>query len=319
MNQLEHDSYRQLMQGIGAANAQAREAAKRVVQAEGRSALLESQVQKQKQDIENLAAAMKGLKENRSGNSHIQYIEDIPGRQVPFDLVVRIPINSNSTSIAEATFQISQDGPFIAVRRYGIFQSAHQFSYTDPETSSVSSFRGRSFGRFRPIHSAWDLNDAQAFQPTAGALLPGTGVGIFASPSNHSGFRTMQFDGNIRFENSGSSYPRQNTDIPSAFYTSEINSPFDLGALDFFERGESLKWSVTPLHTNNPNYGNVFGFTAGGSYPFDDSQYDVHEGILDPVKQGISTDPVIRLPDGFLILGFHGYRIIQPPGSVSRT
>jgi hypothetical protein len=163
-----------------------------------------------------------------------------------------------------------------------------------------------------------DLHDGQlGYQPIVGAALPGTGVGIYASPSNHSSFRTMEFDGVINFQNQGSGYMRQNIDLPSSFYSTEINSPFPLGALDFFERGEVLQWKVTPLHVNNPPAGNVSQFAAGGVYPFLASQYDVHEGILDPVIQAQTTDPVARLPDGILTIGFHGYRIIQPPGVVS--
>ena len=164
----------------------------------------------------------------------------------------------------------------------------------------------------------WDLSDSMlGYQPVVGAALPGAGAGIYASPSNHSSFRSMEFDGLIEFINQGSGFRRQNIQLPSAFYTAEINSPFALGALDFFERGEVLEWNVTPLHSNNPLAGNVQGFGIGGVYPFLSSQYDVHEGILDPEVQDETTDPITRLPNGILIIGFHGYRIIQPPGTVS--
>ena len=231
--------------------------------------------------------------------------------------MVNIPIGSGVTAEQQQSTTISQDGPFVAVARYATFQSAFQFSVTDPQ-NNVAAFQGRSFGRFRPIHSAWDLNDAQgAFPPVIGGALPGTGDGIFAAPSNHSNFRTMEFDGTIRFQNQGSGFMRQNQDLPSAFYTPEINAPFSLGALDFFERGEVLEWMVTSLHVNNPPVGNVSGFN--GSYPFLGSQYDVHEGVLDPFINGQTTDPAVRLPNGILTIGFHGYRIIQPPGTVSLT
>ena len=39
----------------------------------------------------------------------------------------------------------------------------------------------------------------------------------------------------------------------------------------------------------------------------------------DPQLPNVTTDPVTRLPDGFIIIGFHGYRIIQPPGPVRLT
>jgi hypothetical protein len=99
----------------------------------------------------------------------------------------------------------------------------------------------------------------------------------------------------------------------------DTNDPFPLAALDFFERGETLQWLVKPTHPNNPFYGNVSSFGTGGTFPFLDSQYDVHEGILDQEDLAATTDPVTRLPDGLLIIGFHGFRIIQPPGTVSLT
>jgi hypothetical protein len=131
----------------------------------------------------------------------------------------------------------------------------------------------------------------------------------------------MEFDGNILFVNSGSGYPRTNdsSGIPSSMYVSGINDAFQLGALDFFERGETLEWNVTPMHENNPSAGNVFGFgtvNANNIFPFSDAQYDVQEGVLDPDIADVSTDPVSRNPAGFLILGFHGFKIIQPPGPV---
>lgn len=273
------------------------------------------------QDMNNLSEAMSALQaEGSGGDPHIRYIEQIPGRRIPFDLTVQIPIGANIESEQQAPTTISQDGPFVAVARYATFQSAYSFSYTDPQTSQTASFQGRSYGRFRPVNSVADILDGKmGYQPVTGGALPGTGAPIFASPSNHSNFRSMEFDGVIQFLNQGSGWQRQNIPIPSAFYMQEMNSPFLLGALDFFERGETLQWRVTPTHVNNPPYGNANGFAAGGFYPFLESQYDVHEGIVDPVIAQQETDPVTRLPEGILIIGFMGYRIIQPPGPVSMT
>jgi hypothetical protein len=308
-------------QQIGAAHAAAREARQEVAGSRTKNAILEQRLERQAQELDRLSSAISQVKAVGPSRSdpmatHIRYVEDIPGRRVPFDYIVNIPIGANITSEQQATATITQDGPFVAVARFAIFQSAYQFSRVDPDTSAVGTFQGRSYGRYRPIHSAWDLNDASAgvFSPVAGGPLPGAGQPIFASSSNHSSFRTMEFDGVINFLNQGSAYPRQNIPIPSAFYTNQINSPFALGALDFFEKSEVLQWKVLPSHANNPNYGNASGYGTGGFFPFLGSQYDVHEGIVDPELEGVQTDPITRVPDGFLIIGFHGYRIIQPPG-----
>lgn len=307
----------QLQQSVGAAMGQNRELRQALVNERQNGDHVRRELERQRQDLNNLSQAMSNLRGQGSGDpEHIRYVEQIPGRRIPFDLLVNIPIGANIASEQPASTTISQDGPFVAVARYATFQSALEYSVTS-ESGQVSSFQGRSFGRFRPIHSAWDLNDSQVMNPLAGAAAPGTGAAIFASPSNHSSFRTMQFDGIIRFQNQGSGFLRQNIGLPSTFYTDQINSTFPLGALDFFERGEVLEWKVTPLHVNNPSLGNASGFASGGFYPFIGSQYDVHEGIVDPLVEDQETDLVTRLPQGILSIGFHGYRIIQPPGVIS--
>ena len=41
---------------------------------------------------------------------------------------------------------------------------------------------------------------------------------------------------------------------------------------------------------------------------------DAVEGIDDHVVPGLTSDPVVRVSDGVLTIGFHGYKILQPPG-----
>jgi hypothetical protein len=317
-----------LQQQAGYAAGQARAATEAVRGVQGGQALIQQELQRIQRDQENLASAISGIKGSNSfgdanvaSNDHVRYIESIPGRRIPFDLLVSIPIGANITSQQQGTKTISQDGPFVALVRYATFQSAYQFSFTDPETQQRALFQGRSFGRFRPIHSMWDITDASAgvFQPTSGIAPPGTGAPIVASPSNHSSFRSMEFDGYITMLNQGAAYPRSNDPVPSAFYSTSINSPFQLAAMDFFERGETIQWQVLPSHVNNPPAGNLSGYAAGGLFPFLDSQYDVHEGINDQLNPAATADPVTRLPDGILVVGLHGLKIIQPPGPVRLT
>lgn len=330
---------RNLQQQAGFAAGKTRQLEQQVKQMGGDHALIRQELQRQQRDFQNLADALSNAQGNGAGGGsvvsvgeggrslvrygeHVRYIEEIPGRRIPFDLVTDIPIGANIVAQQQSTETISQDGPFVAVARFATFQSAFQFQLTDPEAGQPAGFQGRSFGRFRPIHSAWDVADAGAgvFNPVAGIAFPGTGAPIFASPSTHSSFRTMEFDGVIQFFNQGAAYPRSNVQIPSSFWTTQINSPFQLGALDFFERGETLQWQVTPTHVNNPDAGNCSGFAGGpGVFPFLAQQYDVHEGVCDQFDENVQTDPVQRLPDGILVIGFHGFRIVQPPGPVAMT
>lgn len=320
MNNL-NQHIQQLRQSVGMALSKSRELEGALGQERGNNAGIRQEQERLRTELNNLSQAMSQLTAQSSGDpENVRYIEQIPGRRIPFDQMVDIPIGSGVTAEQQASTTISQDGPFVAVARYATFRSALSYTVTDTVTNNAVAFQGRSFGRFRPIHSAWDLNDASAqYQPVIGGALPGTGGAIYASPSNHSSFRSMEFDGIIRFQNQGSAFQRQNIGLPSAFYTQQINSAFNLGALDFFERGEVLEWRVTPLHVNNPSFGNASAFSVGGVYPFLGSQYDVHEGIVDPEIANQATDPVIRLPEGILTVGFHGYRIVQPPGPVSLT
>lgn len=266
--------------------------------------------------LQELKAALGKVQVTGGENPDIQRIENIPGRRVPFDYLVDIPIGPNITAVQQGTITISQEGPFVAVGRFATFLSQYQFERTD-SNGARTTFSGRSFGRYRPIHSAWDLNDGQFVSEVSQATtFPGTGAPHVMSPSNASTFRSMEGDYRIKFENAGSSYPRSNIEVPSPFWTEEINSPFKLGALDFFERGEVLTFKILPTHANNAAFGNVSGFGSPNPlFPFIDSQWDTIEGINDPNEEGETEDPITRAPQGVLTIGFHGYRIIQPAGA----
>lgn len=289
-----------------------------------------------------MGAALDVLRSTRVGiddTPGVVRIENIPGRRVPFTFLIDIPIGSNTTSIQQGSLTISQEGPFVAVRRIATFQSAYEFQ-VNPVGQIITSparYSGRSFGRFRPVHSAWDIFDAfgksqdiSLLQLTAGnGVLSNGGIGNVSPMSN---FRTMEFDGRVAVINAGSSYPRQNISVPTSFWSTQINAPYDLGCLDFFERGEVITFQVAPTHVNNPPAGNADGAnmlaSQGGfgpagvavGWPFLAGQYDQHEGIVTPGAMDFSgespttllADPIVRLPDGILTIGFEGYRIIQP-------
>lgn len=295
-------------------------------------------------DMAKISEALQVMRfAGQEGNPGVVRIEDIPGRRVPFTMLVDIPIGADTTSVRQGSVTISQEGPFVAVKRMATFTSALEFQATNETTGQTGRLAGRSYGRHRPIHSAGDFNDSQHAQksdttawflaasagpPAAGTVLP---TGTLAQPSNMSSFRTMEFDGRITIINEGSGFPRQNISVPSSLWTPSVNAPFELAALDFFERGEVLSIQVQPTHVNNPAAGNVDGegiFPAAAAagflgYPFVAGQFDSHEGICTPngVLMGDSgnendweptgNDPVSRLPDGILTIGWEGYRIIQ--------
>jgi hypothetical protein len=298
------------------------------------------QVQQQLAQLATISEALKMQTMRTSGLSDaitwqrngVVRVEDIPGRRVPYDVVVDIPIVNGSVSQVEESWVVPQEGPFVAMSRYATFQS--QLSYQVMLGANVvGRFNGRTFGRYRPIHSAWDLFDAQQMPiNTANPAATGATPGVMAVTSSASGGRSMSFDGRILMLNGGSSYPRMNLPLPTSVWTSQINTPQELGALDFFERGEVITFKVSPNHVNNPPFGNADGpdiFAAGGAlgaagYPFVAGQFDPHEGIVTPqgytvvdsVVTRLATDGITRLPDGILTVGLLGYRIIQPVGPV---
>lgn len=310
----------QLAGMVEAANANARRALQAVGQADPeRRQILEEHklIRQQLTDLSNVLAST-GYGAG-SGNPDIQRIENIPGTRRPYDYLVAIQINANDTSLRTGTITISQEGPFVAVARYATFLSRYTFRVTDAE-GNFNDFLGRSNGRFRPIHSASDIMDAFLPADVSRAIaFPGTGAPSYSSPALHAPYRTMEFDARIELLEQGSSLPRSNISVPSPFWTTFINSPFQLGALDFFARNNVIELRVTPQHINNPNFGNLFGFGGGGVFPFSDAQFDHHEGISDPEDLAIQpgqADPVSRVPTGVLFIGLHGYRIYQPPGAV---
>jgi len=283
-------------------------------------AQLKQMLAERERDYQSLRDALARVQvQGRVGDPNIQRVENIPGRRIPFDYTVDIAIPAGSTATVQGSITISQEGPFVAVARYATLQSFYQFRYTPPGTDTGALFNGRSYGRYRPIHSAYDLNDGQPVMAvTYAQAFPGTGAPHIASPSNESAFRSMEGDFRIAMREGGSSFPRQFLEMPSSMWIKGLGEPFPLGALDFFERGEVITFNIIPTHPNNPAFGNISGFAAGFTdFPFIDSQWDAIEGVNDQAQDigDTETDPIERLPNAILTIGFHGYRIYQPAGA----
>lgn len=324
MNQNPFAQLAQLNASVGSANATAREALKKVelaTQAQlERDRSLQASLTAAAASQEALKNALSRLQlQGVQGDPNIQRVENIPGRRIPFDLLVEIPLPANQTATQQQTYVIPQTGPFVATARYATFLSLLQFQTLNANSQVTGTFNGRSYGRFRPISSVGDLNDGQIVDPVinpAGApAFPGTGQPYLPSVSSASPFRSMEGDFRLEFQEEGASIVRQNRPVPSCFWSKGFCEPVELPCLDFFERNSVLKFSVTPTRPLNPAFGNAFSFTGGGNnYPFADAQYDQVEGIVD-YPQTSETDLVRRNPAGVLIVGFFGYMIVQPAGA----
>lgn len=293
-------------------------------------------------------------------------LDQVPGKAMPYEMTCDIKIDAGATDVRQGSIQNNTDGPFVAVGRYAIFRSLATFTHQDAQTA----FLGRTNGRFRPISSALDTQDvlkafdqlSQYMPPMLGAVIkaddtiipvfnpigvnpgsvdgtntlpnfPGTARPYVASPSNASPYRSMGFDGLIAYETKGSNYRRswKEAGVPSHFW--EIQR--ELACYDVFEPAETIVFNVTPLHPNNPEFGNIqslgvinaaydFNENTGaannnpfpvGVYPYRASQYDGHEGINDETLTGDlgegTVDRVTRAYNGILTLGFWGYKLLQ--------
>jgi hypothetical protein len=154
--------------------------------------------------------------------------------------------------------------------------------------------------------------DADFSNVDCGQAAPPT-PSVISRPTSRAAQRSMTFDGYI--EISSSTYPRQNQQVPTSLWAPGFNQMLQLPVLDYWEKGETIECKIEPLHVNNPSAGNIQQL-LGGSMPYLAGQYDGQEGVGYPSWQCTpgSPDVISRRPSGILVIGFLGYKILQPPG-----
>ena len=263
--------------------------------------------------LKQLRAALKKAQER------IRYIEDIPGKRVPYFLNFKIdvPGQSNpSVSLAGSRLpdvrQVSMDGPFVATSYMSAFQ-LRCFSlgpYGDDEeggrpndppvgTEVVTPLTGR----FRPVASTAD--------PFAGAYI-GPGIGGTAAAGQVQTalavqtFRPGVVDFLFEVADEGVDRLRQNqVPIPSRYLYSEFDRPLYLPVSDFFERGSSIKFTATL--TRDIGFAEINYATLPNGFT---------EGTLSPPPDPVLNDPalsgraVVAL-GGVLYFTMLGYKILQ--------
>jgi len=320
----------QLQNMAGGAAKMARDAVSAAQQANGTVAQVAGAHAQMQQKMQEWDRQIGGLKIRSSvgagmGRPDLLMIEDIPGRRIPFDVMIPLGIPANLTTSVPGTYPISMDGPFVATSRFAIFVSSYTFQVT--VESSTTRFVGRSFGRQRPISSVNDIMDAMTgftegvysaddWTCVESVALPPTAT--ITIPTNKSPFRTMEGDFYIQVRDQA--FPRQNQAVPSGVWAPGFTQSMQLSVLDYWEKGTVIQLDVEPAHVNNPPDGNIQGLF--GSFPFIDSQYDSQEGIMYPpgtyTCDPVSSDPITRNPIGTLVCGFHGFRILHPAGVAVR-
>ena len=278
----------------------------------GRKALEEIALMRREVAVAARDAAQDAISKARPGaRGDRQYIDSLPGKRIPFDIVVSVPVAADSPGPYSQTAQVSTDGHFVATHRYATFLSQYIFQVTS-DGNETAQFAGRSNGRYRPVHSVCDLFDGQGgWNVPIAAADPGDGTWQVEHTTNRSGFRSMEFDGLIEVVSQESNYRRQQNPVPTSLWAPGFTGIQELPAWDLFKPGAVIEFNIQANHTNNPAAGNIQSIV--NVMPFIDSQFDGHEGIGYTAALGAGADDTItRSPDGVLLLGYLGFRILNP-------
>lgn len=225
----------------------------------------------------------------------IKYIEDIPGKRVPYTMnfEIEMPSDANTPLPVGARVrsqqQTSMDGPFVAsmlmgafrMRTYSLGPDIQLFPGMPPVGEEIIT---PFTGRFRPIASTTD--------GFSGAYI---GIGTGASANLVNTHRPGEIDFLWEYTDGGTDRSRQNEiPTPSRYLFSENDRPFYLAVSDFFERGSTITFYVTLLRS----LGLVeASFSAG---------YNGYtESAIAP------ADRATFAVGGTLTLSIHGYKILQ--------
>lgn len=231
----------------------------------------------------------------------IRYIEDIPGKRIPYTMnfEVELPSLANSANPVGARIrsqqQVSMDGPFVGSMLMGAFRMrTYSLGPSDalPDLPSLGEEVITPLtGRFRPIASTSD-----GFQ---GAYI-GPGMGPGADPLTEAAlvntFRPGEIDFLWEYVDEGTDRDRQNQiPTPSRYLFSENDRPFYLAVSDFFERGSTVSFYTTLLR--------AIGLVEVN---FSSGYNGYTESAIAPAER------VILALGGTLTLSIHGYKILQP-------
>ena len=269
------------------------------LQSEHESSLLEQQQLKE--------AVQKAAK-------RIRYIEDIPGKRVPYFMQFSIEIpgpTSPSLTLAGTQLtdakQVAMDGPFVCTQYLGAFLMK---TYSIGPYGTESPLDGRPgdppagtevqtplSGRFRPIASTAD--------PFSGAYI-GVQVGAIslADAQAVQTFRPGIADFLFEIQDNSSDRNRQNAiPIPSRYIFSEFDRPLYLPVADFFERGSTITFRTTLTHD--------LGFAEVNYAQLPNS---FAEGNQQPPPDPTQAGNIGRVPvaiGGTLYFTMLGYKILQ--------
>jgi hypothetical protein len=160
-------------------------------------------------DLERKISEIGGSKERAF------YVEDIPGKRVPFWVVIQVTIPASSTSRTSGIHTLSMDGPFVAT---DIFASFLPSADGGANANAVNRWRG----------PASDEPETELAANTFSADVP---------------------DFFWELEDAGSNRARQNLPIPSAVFSHGRVNLGEFGVGDFFERQSVIRVWITPTRS----------------------------------------------------------------------
>lgn len=249
----------------------------------------------------------------RKAAARIRYIEDIPGKRVPFFMGFQINIpgpTSPSMTIAGSRLSdvknVSQDGPFVCtsyasaflMRTYSIgpFQTDDDVGRPNDPPAGSEVITPLS-GRFRPVASSADD-------------FEGAYIGARLGPISVAGaltartYRPGAIDFLFEVSDAGTDRMRtNNVPIPSRYLFSEFDRPLYLPVSDFFAPNSAIQFSATltrELGFAEVNYALLpNGFMEGSLTP-----------PPDPTAQPNEGRAVVSI-GGTLYFTMIGYKILQ--------
>lgn len=173
-----------------------------------------------------LADMEKKLAEVTSSAEHPFYVEQIPGKRVPYWAVIGITIPAQSTSRTSGIHTLSMDGPFVATDIFANFLPA---SGGGANANAVNRWRGPSS----------DEPETELAANTFSLDVP---------------------DFFWELEDAGSNRARQNLPIPSAVFSHGRVNLGEFGVGDFFERSSVIRVWITPtrLMGSSGTYGTLW-------------------------------------------------------------
>jgi hypothetical protein len=273
---------------------------------------LKNSYESSQMELKRLQSALKKTAER------IRYIEDIPGKRVPyfmnFEIAVPGPDNPTFTVVGQRLAdvkQVSMDGPFVCTSYLSAFRMKTYSlgAYTFGESIKPMPAAGTELitsltGRLRPVASTAD--------PFAGAYIgPGVGDQTLLDASLVNTFRPGSVDFLYEISDEGTDRQRQNqVPSPSRYLFSENDRPLYLPVSDFFERGSSLKIQISMLHDLGYAEINATSFAPNSGGQYADSSIPgnaIPSGAAQPDGPG----RVVVGLGGTLTFTMLGYKILQ--------